>query len=224
MGKAEYITERVQDYVCQVLTRETPVQQRLRRETATLPRAGMQIAPDQGAFLALLVRAIAARRILEIGTFTGYSALAMALALAEDGELVACDLSEEWTSIARRYWEEAGVARKIHLRLGRATETVAALLRERGEGSFDLAFIDADKVNYDAYYEACLRLVRCGGLITVDNCLWDGKVADPAVTDPETNAIRALNLKATSDPRVDACLLTVGDGMLLACIRGDPRG
>jgi predicted O-methyltransferase YrrM len=223
MGRASYITESVQDYVCRVLTRETPIQQRLRQETAQFPDARMQIGPDQGALLALLVRATAARHILEIGTFTGYSALAMASALPEDGELVTCDLSEEWTSIARRYWEEAGVAGRIHLRLGEASETLASLLRERGEGSFDFAFIDADKENYDVYYEACQRLVRRGGLIAVDNCIWSGKVADLKVNDPETTAIRALNRKIHDDLRMDACLLTIGDGLMLAFNRGGPH-
>jgi predicted O-methyltransferase YrrM len=223
MNRASYIAESVQDYVCRVLTRETPIQQRLRQETAQLPDARMQIGPDQGALLALLVRATTARHIVEIGTFTGYSALAMASALPEDGELVTCDLSEEWTGIARRYWEEAGVADRIRLRLGEASETLASLLREHGEGAFDFAFIDADKENYDAYYEACLRLVRRGGLIAVDNCIWSGKVADPTVNDPETTAIRALNHKVHDDPRVDACLLTIGDGMMLAFNRGGPH-
>jgi predicted O-methyltransferase YrrM len=223
MGQASYLADSIRDYVFQVATRETSIQQRLRQETAQLPRARMQIAPDQGALLALLVRATAARRIIEVGTFTGYSALAMALALPVDGELITCDLSEEWTQIARRYWEEAGVAGRIHLRLGQAKETLASLLGERGEGSFDFAFIDADKENYDAYYEFSLRLVRRGGLIAVDNCLWSGKVADPTVGDPTTTAIRALNRKIHADPRVDPGLLTIGDGMMLAFHRGLPE-
>jgi predicted O-methyltransferase YrrM len=219
MGKATYIEDKVQDYVYDQATCEGEVLRRLRTETARLPQAGMQIGPDQGAFLALLVRAIGARRVLEVGTFTGYSALAMAAALPDDGQLIACDISEEWTTIARRYWHEAGVSGRIHLRLGRAIETLSALLQERGEGAFDLAFIDADKVNYDAYYESCLRLVRPRGLIAVDNCVWDGQVADPSITDQDTTAIRALNSKVRQDQRVDMCLLTIGDGVLLACKR-----
>jgi caffeoyl-CoA O-methyltransferase len=197
-------------------TRETPLQQRLRAETARLPNARMQISPDQGALLALLARLTGTRRALEVGTFTGYSALAVAAALPDDGRLIACDVSEEWTRVARRYWREAGLAAKIELRLGPAAETLAALLHDGQGGSFDFAFIDADKENSDRYYELCLRLLRPGGLIAVDNALWHGTVADPAVQDDETNAIRALNRKARDDDRVDACLATVGDGLLLA--------
>jgi predicted O-methyltransferase YrrM len=197
------------------LTRETPLQRRLREETAALPRARMQIGPDLGAVLALLVRLTGARRALEVGTFTGYSALAVASALPTDGRLVACDVSEEWTRVARRYWEEAGVAGRVELRLGPALATLAALLREGAAGSFDLAFIDADKREYDGYYEACLQLVRPGGLIAIDNVLWSGRVADPAAGDDETRAIRGLNEKIRDDARVDAVLLTVGDGVTL---------
>ena len=166
--------------------------------------------------MAFLIRLTGARRALEIGVFTGYSGLAVASALPEDGKLIACDVSEEWTRIARRYWEEAGLSRKIDLRLGPAAETLAALLREGAGESFDFAFIDADKENNGAYYEACLRLLRPGGLIAVDNTIWGGRVADPAVHDAETEAIRALNLKMRDDARVEAVLLTVGDGVMLA--------
>jgi caffeoyl-CoA O-methyltransferase len=176
----------------------------------------MQIGPDQGALMALLARAIGARRALEIGAFTGYSALAVAAALPQDGKLITCDTSEEWTRIARRYWQEAGLANRIELRLGPALATLAALQSELGPGSFDFAFIDADKEEYDAYYEACLRLIRAGGLILLDNMLWSGKVADAAVQDAETLALRALNLKVRDDARVEACLLTVGDGIMMA--------
>ena len=216
MGKRSLVPDAIEQYVSEVITRETPVQRRLREETAALPRARMQIGPDQGALLALLVRLIGARRTLEIGTFTGYSALAVASALPADGKLIACDVSEEWTAIARRYWQEAGVSDRIDLRLGPATETLATLLREGAGESFDFAFIDADKSSYDAYYEACLRLVRPGGLIAVDNVLWSGAVVDPARNDPDTAAIRALNQKVRDDARVEMCLLTVGDGVLLA--------
>ena len=206
----------VERYIREEITLETPVQKRLRAETALLPQGGMQIGEDQGALLALLVRSIGARMALEIGTFTGYSALAVAAALPPDGELVCCDNSEEWTAIARRYWKEAGLERKIDLRLAPALETLAALERERGAGSFDFAFIDADKPAYDAYYESCLRLLRAGGLIALDNMLWSGNVADPNRHDADTDALRALNAKIRDDARVDSCLLTVGDGVMLA--------
>jgi predicted O-methyltransferase YrrM len=222
VAKRSLVPEAVERYVSEVVTRETPVQRRLRAETAALPRARMQVGPDQGALLALLVRLTGTRRALEVGTFTGYSALAVALALPEEGRLVTCDVSEEWTAVARRYWEEAGVAGRINLRLGPAAETLAGLLRDSGAGSFDFAFIDADKPAYDAYYEACLKLVRPGGLIVIDNVLWSGAVADPAAVDAETAALRALNEKVRADPRVDACLLTVGDGVMLARKRDEP--
>jgi predicted O-methyltransferase YrrM len=176
----------------------------------------MQIGPDQGLFLGLLVRMLDARRVVEVGTFTGYSALAMAMALPPGGRVLCCDISEEFTAIARRYWKEAGVADRIDLRLGPATETLGRLLEQEGAGSQDLAFIDADKPSYDAYYEACLRLVRPGGIIAIDNVLWSGRVADPSVTDANTSALRALNAKIRDDRRVDAVVLSVGDGLTLA--------
>ena len=176
----------------------------------------MQIGPDQGLFLGLLVRMLDARRVVEVGTFTGYSAMAMARALPPGGRVLCCDVSEEYTAIARRYWKEAGVADRIELRLGPASATLARLLEEEGPGSQDLAFIDADKTGYDAYYEACLRLLRPGGVIAIDNVLWSGRVADPAVTDADTVALRALNLKIRDDARVDAVVLSVGDGLTLA--------
>jgi caffeoyl-CoA O-methyltransferase len=153
---------------------------------------------------------------LEIGTFTGYSALSVALALPEDGQLIACDVSEEWTSIGRRYWQEAGVASRIDLRIGPALDTLAKLLQELGTSSFDFAFIDADKEAYDAYYEACLKLVRPNGLILLDNMIWSGQVADLNVQDEDTRTLRALNEKIRDDGRVEACLLTVGDGVMMA--------
>jgi predicted O-methyltransferase YrrM len=216
MTKRTLLPDVVEQYVSEIATRETDVQRRLRAETATLPRARMQIGPDQGALLALLVRLIGAHRALEIGAFTGYSALAVAAALPADGKLITCDVSKEWTAIAGRYWQEAGLSGRIELRLGPALDTLAALLREGGEGSFDFAFIDADKESNDAYYETCLRLVRPGGLIAVDNALRHGAVTDPTAKDAETEVIRALNLKVRDDQRVDSCLLTVGDGVLLA--------
>ena len=209
------LPEAVEQYVTGIIAKETPVQKRLRAETAALPEARMQIGADQGALLALLARLIGARRALEIGTFTGYSALAVAAALPADGKLIACDVHEEWAAIARRYWAEAGLGGRIELRLGDARFTLAALLHVLGEASFDFAFIDADKPSYDAYYEACLRLVRPGGVIAIDNVLWHGAVADPADREADTLALRALNLKIRDDPRVDACLLSVGDGVML---------
>ena len=196
--------------------RETDVERRLRAETARMEDGGMQIGPDQAAFFALLVHATGVRRALEIGTFTGYSALAVAKALPEGGRLYCCDVSDEWTQIARRYWHDAGVDDRIELRLAPAQETLAQLARDPGPGSFDFAFIDADKEGYDSYYEGCLTLVRRGGLIAFDNMLWSGRVADPARTDASTVAIRRLNAKVQDDPRVDACLLSIGDGVLLA--------
>ena len=216
MAKRTLLPDAIENYVCDLMSPETSTARRLREETAALPNASMQIGPDQAAFMAMLVRISNTRRALEIGTFTGYSALAVALALPEDGRMVCCDVSEEWTSIARRYWQQAGVAEKIELRLGPALETLSALLAVDEAQSFDFAFIDADKLNYDAYYEACLQLVRPGGLIALDNMLWKGDAADPATTDLEARAIHALNRKIHDDGRVDACLLTIGDGVMLA--------
>jgi len=211
--KRSLLPEAVDRYV-RAQTVETPAQKRLRRETSRLPMAGMQIGADQGAFFALLVRLLGARRALEIGVFTGYSALAVAKALPTDGRLVALDVSEEWTRIARRHWAAAGVAQKIDLRLGPARETLASLRKEKAK-PFDFAFIDADKANYAAYYEACLKLLRPGGLIAIDNVLWSGAVADVKAQDPDTRALRALNRKIKTDRRVEACLLTLGDGVML---------
>jgi predicted O-methyltransferase YrrM len=210
------LPDAVERYVVAEITHESSVQRRLRAETARMSNGGMQIGADQGALLALLAKLVGARRAIEIGTFTGYSALAVAQALPPDGKLICCDVSEEWTSVGRRYWQEAGVADRIELRLAPATETLAELLRHGGAESFDLAFIDADKANYDAYYEGCLKLVRRGGAIALDNMLWSGKVADPDVHDEDTDALRTLNAKIRDDRRVDACLLTVGDGVMLA--------
>ena len=214
--RTKALTDDVYDYLLRVSLREPDVLRELREETANLERSEMQIGPEQGQLMALLVELIGARRTLEIGTFTGYSALVVAMALPPDGRVVACDVSEEWTSIARRYWAKAGVSEKIDLRLGPARETLEALLRQGRGDEFDFAFIDADKANYDAYYELCLRLVRPGGLIAVDNVLWSGKVVDTAVKDDDTEAIRRLNAKLASDERVTLSLLPVGDGLTLA--------
>jgi predicted O-methyltransferase YrrM len=222
MPKRSLVPDVIEQYVSHVLTPESPLQQQLRAETARLPQAGMQIGPDQGRLLALLVHLIGARRALEIGTFTGYSALAVAAALPEDDKLIACDISAEWTRIARRYWEEAGVSGRIELRLGPARDTLAMFIRDGAAGSFDFTFIDADKTEYDTYYEACLTLVRPGGLIALDNMLWNGAVADSQVRDPDTRTLRALNLKIRDDVRVESCLLTVGDGVMLARKRPAP--
>ena len=210
------IDERLYDYLCETTLRETEVMRRLRAETATMPHAGMQISPDQGQFMALLVEILGARQALEIGTFTGYSALCVAQALAPGGRLIACDVSGEFTRVARRYWAEAGMEERIELRLGPALETLAELRRAGRDGSFDFAFIDADKGNYLAYYEAVLELLRPGGVLAIDNTLWHGKIADPEVSDPDTEAIRAVNERAAGDPRVTMSLVTIGDGLLLA--------
>jgi predicted O-methyltransferase YrrM len=207
-------TEAIERYVCETITRETDVARRLRAETTKLPNAVMQTTPDQVAFLALLVKTLGAKRVLEVGTFTGYSALGMALALPGDGKLIACDISKEWTDMARRFWKEAGVEKRIELKLAPAQETLAALIKEKV--SFDFAFIDADKTGYDAYYEACLKLLRPGGMVAFDNMLWSGAVADNSIKDADTVALRKLNAKIRDDERVDACLLTVADGIMLA--------
>jgi predicted O-methyltransferase YrrM len=216
MSHRSLLPEAVERYVETLSTtgRETDVERRLRAETSRMTQGGMQIGPDQAAFLALLVRAIGARRALEIGTFTGYSALAVAKALPEGGRLYCCDVSDEWTQVARRYWHDAGVDGRIELRLAPAQKTLADLARDPGPESFDFAY--ADKEGYDGYYEACLILLRRGGLIAFDNTLWSGRVADPAVDDADTVALRRLNAKVHADPRVDCCLLSVGDGVLLA--------
>lgn len=202
-------------YLLDTSLREHPVLAELRAATRDHPLARMQIAPEQGQFMALLVRLAGARRGIEIGVFTGYSALSVALALPDDGCIVACDISAEYTHIARRYWEKAGVAHKIALRLAPALETLDGLLAQGESGRFDYAFIDADKSSYDAYYERCLSLLRPGGLIVVDNTLWGGSVAHPS-TDADTLAIQAFNRKLHADERVDLALLPVGDGMTLA--------
>jgi len=204
-------------YLLSVSSRETEVLARLREETAGLQQASMQTSPEQGQLLALLVRLMGARRTLEVGVFTGYSTLWVAQALPPEGRVVACDVSEEWTAIARRYWREAGVDQKIDLRLAPAAETLAGLLDEGRSGHFDFAFIDADKANYRRYYEACLALLRPGGLVAVDNTLWHGDVLDPDDHSEDTRAIRAFNEAVRRDPRVALSLVPIGDGLTLAC-------
>ncbi len=210
------ISDDLAAYVLDVGTREPTVLRRLREETAAIPQHNMQIAPEQGAFLAMLVGLTGARRCIEVGTFTGYSSLAVALALPDDGSLVCCDVSEEWTSIARRSWSDAGVADRIDLRIAPASETLDALIADGGEAAYDFAFVDADKTGYDGYYEQLLRLVRPGGLIVLDNMLWGGAVIDPEADDGDTDAIRSLNRKLATDDRVSLCLLPLADGVTLA--------
>jgi O-methyltransferase len=207
------------DYVDSNWLRESAIKRRLREETAKLPQAMMQISAHQGQQIGLLARAIGARRAVEVGTFTGYSALNIAEALPADGKLWCCDVSEEWTRIGKRYWKEAGVDGKIELTIGPAIKTLDWLLAQGLTGQLDLAFIDANKSDYGAYYERCLKLVRRGGLILVDNVLWDGAVANLAVKDEDTKAIRALNAKLKTDERVDLTLFAVGDGMTCALKR-----
>jgi caffeoyl-CoA O-methyltransferase len=208
------ITDALYEYIVAVGTRETRVQRELRAATRRLPMGGMQIGADQGALLQVLVRLLRAKRCIEIGTFTGYSALSVALALPANGKVVCCDVSEEWTSIARRYWKKAGVERKIELRLGPALETLAAL-----KGRFDFAFIDADKPNYWKYYERCLRLLRKGGLVAVDNTLWGGSVIRVGDRSESTLALREFNARLAKDRRVDIALAPIGDGLTLAVKR-----
>jgi len=207
---------RLYAYLQEHSLREHPVLRELREATAGMRHAGMQISPEQGQFMALLARMLNARRTLEIGVFTGYSSLAVALALPPDGQVIACDVSEEWTSMARRYWEKAGVADRIELRLAPAVKTLDALLEAGEAGRFDFAFIDADKSRYGDYYERCLKLLRRGGLIVADNTLWSGKVADANVQDEDTKALRAFNDALHRDGRVAVSLLPIGDGVTLA--------
>jgi caffeoyl-CoA O-methyltransferase len=208
--------ELVTRFIDERMSRETPVQQSLRTATRKLPDSGMMSRPESDALLQLLVKLTGAKRVIEVGTFTGSGSLAMALALPEDGRIVACDVNADWTAIGRKHWDEAGVAHKVDLRLAPASDTIAALLKAGAAGTFDMAFVDADKTGYDAYYEGCLKLLRQGGLMVLDNMLWSGHVADPDVHDKDTDALRALNLKIKDDSRVDFCLLSADDGILLA--------
>ena len=215
MGRFVKATEELMEYLSRTGAREHPAQRRCREETQKLPMAMMQIAPEQGAFLALLVQLSGATRCLEIGSFTGYSALSVMLALPPNGHLIALDISKDFTDRAREYWREAGVDNRIDLRIGPAIESLDQIIAAR-EGPFDFAFIDADKTNYDTYYERTLRVMRKGGLIAFDNMLWGGSVADPKATDADTVALRKLNEKIHGDSRVDMALATVGDGVMLA--------
>ncbi|MHC5611427.1 MAG: class I SAM-dependent methyltransferase [Nostoc sp.] len=207
------------NYLLSVSLREPEILLKLRQETASHPRSGMQISPEQGQFMRLLVELIGAKKTLEVGVFTGYSSLSVALALPADGKIIAADVSEEFTAIARRYWQEAGVADKIDLRLAPALETLDRLLATGQAETFDFAFIDADKENYDGYYERSLQLIRPGGLIAIDNVLWSGKVADPRYQDESTQTMRALNEKLHHDERITLSLVPIADGLTLAIKR-----
>jgi len=210
------LNDQLYDYLLSVSLREPEILRQLRQETDSHPQATMQIAPEQGQFMALLVQLMRATKTLEVGVFTGYSSLCLALALPPTGKIVACDVSEEYTRIARRYWQAAGVADKIELRLAPALETLDQLLAEGQAETFDFAFIDADKANYEGYYERSLQLVRPGGLIAIDNVLWSGRVADPQVENNSTSAIRALNDKLSRDQRISLSLVPIADGLTLA--------
>jgi predicted O-methyltransferase YrrM len=211
------ITGQLWDYMRRVTLREPAVLRRLREETAGYPNANFQISAEQGQFMALLMHMIGARRTIEIGVYTGYSALSVALALPAEGRVIACDINEEWTAVGRRYWREAGVEQKIDLRLGPALATLDSLIANGQRSQFDFVFIDADKTNYANYYERALMLLRPGGLIGVDNVLWYGRVIDPAFDDPDTRAIRAFNEQIKNDERVWLSMLPVRDGLTLAC-------
>jgi predicted O-methyltransferase YrrM len=215
MSRMMPVTEELIAYVGKVGAREHPALRRCREETAKLANSQMQIGPDQGAVMALLAQLIGALRYLEVGTFTGYSALAVALALPDDGRVVCCDISREYTDRAQAYWVQAGVSSKIDLRIGPALETLDEMIADNA-APFDFAFIDADKANYDGYYERVLKLLRPGGLVALDNMLWSGHVADAKFTDADTAALRALNEKIHDDARVDMALATLGDGVMLA--------
>lgn len=218
-NKTLNLGDRLYDYLQSASLREPDILRQLRQETAQQPMSQMQIAPEQGQFMALLVQLMGATKALEVGVFTGYSSLAVALALPPEGKLVACDVSEDYTAIARRYWHMAGVAGKIDLHIAPALETLDRLLADGAAGSFDFAFIDADKQNYGAYYERSLQLVRQGGLIAIDNVLWSGRVADPEVTDNRTQAIRNFNQMLHHDQRISLSLLPIADGLTLALKR-----
>ncbi len=217
MGKQTLnLNDALYKYLLSVSLRDTPLHRALREETNRLEMGMMQVSPDQGQFMALLVKLIGAKRVIEVGTFTGYSALLMAEALPDDGRLIACDVSVEWTTMARRYWRQAGVERKIELRLAPALDTLNELIAGGGAGTFDFAFIDADKLNLRDYYERCLSLLRPGGLIAVDNVLWGGSVANPDDRREATVAIRRFNEFIFGDTRIDFCMVPIGDGVTLA--------
>ena len=211
------VTDQLSDYIRAVTLREPEPLRRLRLDTESHPNAEMQTAPEQGQLLFLLVKMIAAKKVLEVGVFMGYSSTWMALALPPDGEIIACDRSEEFTARAHQTWREAGVDRMIHLRLGQAVETLDQLIAEGDAGSFDFAFIDADKISYSSYYERALQLLRPGGVIALDNVFRHGRVADPSQTDADSENMRAFNKKLHADPRIALSMIPLGDGLTLAC-------
>lgn len=215
--RTSMLDERTSDQIrALALTRESPLLARLREETAKLPRARMQISPEQGQFMALLVDMLGAKHCLEIGVFTGYSSICVAQRLPNDGKLVACDVSDEWTSVAKRYWQEAGVADRIDLQLGPASQTLTAMIKAGEADNYDFAFIDADKEGYDDYYDKCMTLVREGGIIAIDNIFMHGRTFDPSNKDEGPATVRALTAKIYADNRVDASLVPISDGLLLA--------
>jgi len=220
-AKSYLIPDKLYPYFHSISLRDTPLFKELRDITADIPRGQMQVPPEQGQFLQLLVKLLGARKCLEVGVFTGYSSLAVALVLPADGKIIACDVSEEWTGIARRFWERAGVAGKIDLRIAPGVETLDSLLADGQRGTFDFAFIDADKANYWNYYERAYELVRSGGLIAIDNTLWYGKPVDPSDQSADTVAIRDFNQKLYRDPRVFISMLPIGDGLTLALKTGE---
>jgi predicted O-methyltransferase YrrM len=216
MARNIQLTDTLYQYILDHSAREPAVLRELHDETAPMPHSGMQIGADQGQFMGLLAKLVGAKRCIEIGVFTGYSSISVALALPPDGKIIACDVSEEWTAVARRYWKKAGVDGKIELRLGPAVATLDGLLAKGEAGKFDFVFIDADKGNYLNYYERCLKLVRPGGLMLFDNTLWSGEVANPENQKPDTVALRSLNDALHHDERIDVALLPIGDGVTLA--------
>lgn len=214
--KSTITSENVARYVVEKIVLDSALEKKLRIETSKLEAGGMISGSDVGSLLGILAQSVNAKKALEIGTFTGYTALKIASALSQNGLLICCDLSTDWTNIARKYWQEAGVSEKIDLKIAPAAQTLNSLIADGQANTFDFAFIDADKKGYDAYYELCMKLLRPGGLIVLDNMLWDGAVADPEIQDETTLALRKMNEKVSQDSRVDACLLTVGDGLMLA--------
>ena len=209
------LTDNLYQYLLDNSLRETELQKKLRQHTAGLEWSQMQIAPEQGQFMAFLVKLLGVKKVIEVGVYTGYSSLSVAQALPADGQLIACDINKEWTDIAQQYWREAGVDNKINLHLAPAQETLQGLINNEQHKTYDFAFIDADKENYDAYYESCLTLLRPGGLLLIDNTLWGGAVADDKIKDKDTVAIRELNTKIQHDQRVEMCMLAVADGLTL---------
>jgi O-methyltransferase len=214
--KSSIISENVARYVVEKIVLDSEIEHQLRIETSKLDAGGMISGSDVGALLGILTRSAGGKKAIEVGTFTGYTALKIASALSENGMLICCDISHEWTSIGRQYWEKAGVSKKIDLRIAPAIQTLNSLISNGEENTFDFVFIDADKIGYDSYYEACLKLIHPGGLIVLDNMLWDGAVADPEIVDETTVALRKMNEKIGRDARVSSCLMTLGDGLMLA--------